>query len=152
MIATFEKYKPRTIHFSELFQKQEWSVKVYTISNKNRFDSLEILEKAKELLPDLLLEAAESTLAVYKKAFLIVHEGREGVWILLSWWTGGEMLRTKVLFAAFEHPIVIKKSPYQTNALLCVWELEVFAHERNAWVRHVLVENPNFTAYLNDVL
>lgn len=152
MTATFETYKPRPIHFFELFQKHEWSVKVYTISNKSRFDSLGILEKARELLPEWLLAAAESKLAVYKKAFLIVHEGREGVWILFSWWTGGEMLRTKVFFAAYEHPIVIKSSPYATNALLCVWELEVFAHERNAWIQHVLVENPNYKAYLKDVL
>ena len=36
----------------------------------------------------------------------------------------------------------------------CVWEMAILWHERNAWVKHVLMknENPDFEGYLNEQL
>ena len=154
MGTAFETYRPRTILFDRCMGIQDWTVKVYTITNKGEFESLAILDNCKNHLPVWLSDIENSTLPIYKQAFLIVHEAREGVWILLNWWTGGEMIETKVFFSSFNTPTAITDSPYNTNALLCVWELEVFAHERASWITHVLskADNPDFNAYIKDTL
>ncbi len=154
MSTTFEAYRPRTILFDRCMGVQDWAVKVYTITNKGEFDSLTILDNCKNHLPFWLSNIENSALPIYKQAFLIVHEAREGVWILLNWWTGGEMIETKVFFSSFDTPMEITNSPYDTNALLCIWELEVFAHERASWITHILskADDPDYTAYINDTL
>ncbi|MCK8521783.1 hypothetical protein M0D21_09385 [Aquimarina sp. D1M17] len=152
--AEFEIYKPRSILFNELFMVENWAVKIYQITNKTKFTSSNIYKNVIHHLPAWLKQLENSRLPIYKHAFLIVHEAREGIWILLNWWTGGEMIETKVFFSNFENPAVITNSPYNTNSLLCVWELEVFAHERISWIENVLkkAETPDFIGYSNDVL
>ncbi|MEL7268195.1 MAG: hypothetical protein AAGL34_01325 [Bacteroidota bacterium] len=154
MNIIFEQYKARTISFRSNMNVQDWTVKVYTISNRTQFESVTILNHCAKHLPVWLKRIEHSTLPTYKHAFLIVHEAREGVWILLNWWTGGEMIETKVFFANYDTPDIITDSPYNTNNLLCVWELEVFAHERASWIQHVLskAEAPDYEAYKNDTL
>lgn len=154
MTAVFEKYKARKIRFFELLKVNGWAIKAYTITNRANFHSSEILENVKRALPKWLSEAERTTLDTYKKAFLIVHEGREGVWVLLNCWTGGEMIQTKVFFIEYHKPGTIQDSPYAPNSLLCVWELEVFVHERTSWINNVLrkAESPQFDYYLMDVL
>lgn len=153
MSAIFEVYKPRSISFSGLLSIKNWYVKVYTITNKKEFTSNHILQNINEHLP-VWIKQIDSTLPIYKQAFLIVHEAREGVWILLNWWTGGEMIETKVFFSSFDTPQIITDSPYNTNSLLCIWELEVFAHERASWIEHILTKasNPDYIAYTSDTL
>ncbi|AWX44363.1 hypothetical protein HME9304_01363 [Flagellimonas maritima] len=152
MTHNFEIYKPRLIDFLGVRQFSNWKVKLYTITNNQSFQSKKNLKKTLSELPNWLLEVDSLKLQNYKVAFLIVHEAREGTWILLSWWTGGEMIQSKVYFSTQENPLQITSSPYKTNALLCVWELEVFAHERKAWIENVLDKNPNFDNYLLDHL
>ncbi|MEO1013043.1 MAG: hypothetical protein AAFX53_17225 [Bacteroidota bacterium] len=153
MRTTFETYKPRNIVPSEVIQKNEWSIKLYTITQKDRFSSRSILVNVIEKLPDWLKVVERSNLPIYKKAFLIVHEAREGVWILLNWWTGGEMIQTQIYFTDYKTPEIIRESPYNTSSLLCVWELEVFAHERRSWINNILkkANRPDFQSYLDDM-
>lgn len=155
MSTVFEKYQPRKISFNDWIYKNEWVIKIYTISNLERFESFSILENVKKKIPSWLKKIEESSnLPVYKQAFAIVHEAREGVWILLNWWTGGEMIETKVYFSSFQTPQRITDSPFGKNSLLCVWELEVFAHERAAWIKNILerAAKPDFENYKNDIL
>ena len=93
----------------------------------------------------------KTSLPVYQHAFLITHEAREGIWILLYWWTGGEMLNRSTWFASNENPEDLKHSP-EDDRLVCVWELEIIQHERNAWVKHVLekANQPDFAGYRED--
>lgn len=51
---------------------------------------------------------------------------------------------------ALETPAQFK--PVQGPFIACVWELEVTAHERGAWMRHALREDPDTNAYVADVL
>ncbi len=154
MKTKFETYQPRTIRFESLVDIDGWQVKVYTITNLDTFSSESILHNGKGQLCNWLRQVENSELPTYKQAFLIVHEAREGVWILLNWWTGGEMIESKVFFSNFDTPKRIEDSPYNTSSLLCVWELEVFAHERASWIAHILNKpsSPDFLAYQNDIL
>lgn len=154
MSAVFDPYKPRAIMFKESLYCNGWNIKVYTITNQEEFKAKHIFQNIGRHVPVWIDQIENTTLPTYKQAFLIVHEAREGVWILLNWWTGGEMIETKVLFSSFETPEQITDSPYGTNSLLCVWELEVFAHERRAWIRHILskANTPDYLAYTKDTL
>lgn len=153
MNAAFELYKPRKIDFKNWVEVNNWVVKIYTITNQSSFGSNVTVKLVESHLPNWLNEIDKSKLPTYKQAFLIIHEAREGVWILLNWWTGGEMIETKVYFSNFKTPNKISNSPHNTNALICVWELEVFAHERKAWIKHILkkAKNPDFYNYKLDV-
>jgi len=154
MNTVFETYKSRDIAFDECLNINNWVVKVYTITNRQEFKSDYILGNVKKHLPVWIKRIENSKLPVYKQAFLVVHEAREGVWILLNWWTGGEMIETKVFFTSFDSAEIINDSPYNTNSLLCVWELEVFAHERASWIKHILskADAPDYLGYKNDTL
>lgn len=153
-MTAIDSYKPRRITFEGMVQVAGWYVKTYCITNRAAFSSHEVYTNAIAQLPLWLTDLGNAQLPVYKQAFLILHEAREGVWILLNWWTGGEMIETKVLFSSFDTPNIITNSPYNTSSLLCVWELEVFAHERRSWIEHILAKagNPDYAAYTSDTL
>lgn len=154
MKATLEKYETRKIAFREARQIAGWGVKLYTITKGDSFKSEQAYSSFLEAIPELLQDAGRSDLPTYKQAFVIVHQAREGVLILLNWWTGGEMVETKIYFSDYGSPGTISPSPFKDKALVCIWELEVFAHERKAWITHVLSrpENPDFPSYLEDAM
>ena len=122
----FDIYQDRAISFKDVVKIDDYDVKVYTISNRPKFSSSEIYNNAIGELPFWLEHIKASSLPTYKVAFLIVHEAREGVLILLNWWTGENMLETKIYFADFNTPKKISPSLYGTKQLVCIWELEIF--------------------------
>lgn len=149
-----EKYQTRKIEFQELVSIQNWNIKVYSITNKNKFNKELIFDYVLKKLPKWITTANQSYLPTYKVGFLIIHEAREGFLVVFNWWTGGEMIESKVCFSDFKSPEDINVYPYHPKSLLCVWELEIFAHERQAWINHVLLQhkNPDFNNYLLSVL
>ena len=154
MQSEFEPYTDRRIDFLGSQAIGDWKVKVYTITMNEHFQSKDTLNAAlRSLDSEFIAQAKLSELPTHRHAFLITHEAREGVWILFSWWTGGEMVQTMVRFASYENPLGIYPSPH-SGSLVCTWELEVYQHERAAWIRHVLKQSkaPDFMGYLNDGL
>lgn len=149
----FDLYEPRQIDFSGLTIIGDWSIKVYTITLNEHFSSPKIQNTVMNSLDILLRKPKASVLPVHHNAFLIMHEAREGVWVLFSWWTGGEMLETEVRFVSFEQPTLLKPTPHDGH-LICVWELEVVQHERAAWINYVLMNprQPDFLKYQTDTL
>lgn len=152
-MADFEAYKQREISSLDTIQVSGWHVKIYTITNRDYFSAQKTLEEVFVLLPSWLSKAEFSCLPTYKTAFLVVHEAREGTWILLNWWTGGEMVETLTSFARLDSPSKIQESPYK-NSMICVWELQIMLHERQAWIKHILSKpgSPDFENYNKDIL
>ena len=149
----FESYRDRQILFRETRLVRDWWIKVYTITLNSKFESTETCSTVLERLDRFVLEGpGHSGLPSHHHAFLIIHEAREGVWILFSWWTGGEMLQTEGYFSSYEAPTKIERSNH-VGSLVCVWELAVFIHERSAWIRHILstAGRPRFESYRSDV-
>ncbi len=149
----FNQYVERTVKFNEVISVNDCRVKIYTITNHSTFRSNELLNKAIAQLPEWLNDSTEFKLDTYNVAFLIVHEGRDGLWALINWWVGGEMLRTITYFAKFGDNSEFIPLPNK-GAMACVWEMEVLRHERNSWVVHILKKphQPNFESYLSDHL
>lgn len=154
MSYPFETYKPRKIEFEQIVNIDNCKIKIYTITNRLHFESTQVLKNTLSKLSNWVLYIKNSNLPTYNLAFLIIHEAREGVLILLNWWTGENMIETKVYFADFNNPDEINIYPYHPKSLICIWELEIFAHERRTWIEHVLLQanNPDFENYLNDTL
>ncbi|OWW21020.1 hypothetical protein AYR66_17610 [Noviherbaspirillum denitrificans] len=84
---------------------------------------------------------------VYGAAFLILHEANDGSFFLLNWWTGENMLGSRVFYQA---PGAESFSDFAGSRIACcVWELEVMKHERDRWVREVLAGGKgDIAAYL----
>jgi hypothetical protein len=112
------------------------------------------------LSPDVAAAARKTAMAALKHhardarasglGFCIVHAGEEAVWLLVHWWISGGILCQQMYSAPLAQPE--RFQPVQGPFIACVWELEVTAHERGAWMRHVLREAPDTDAYLADVL
>ncbi len=145
-------YRDRSIDFIETLTIRGVTIKLYTISFHEVFTASRTLVAARKALPDWLKLMEDSDLMTHKNAFVIVHEANEGVIILFNWWTGENMIETKLFFASEDQPDKIESSLFKSKQLVCIWELEVFYHERKAWIRHILSKPmaPNYQAYQND--
>ena len=143
-----EFYKPRKVDFHQLAEVNGWRVKVYTITHKVSFTSNEALEHAISNLPHWLEKSKEMSLPTYNSAFLIVHEGRDGIWTLINWWIGGEMLQSRTYFTNFSQPDQFTRT-LKEGFMACVWELAVISFERAMWVEYILkkADQPDFTGY-----
>lgn len=147
------EYKPRPVRFLELYNHRDWQIKIYSISAKNETVSTEIVGYAKRNLAGMLEKDAIENLETYNTAILILHEGREGYFIIISWWIGENLLRHYVYSAPIENPSVF--TLYSNNGIItCIWEMAVLWFERNAWVEHVLKKprSPDIESYLSSRL
>lgn len=153
MDSEFSSYSPRNFRFHRLVAIGDWQVKVYTISFKEEYGAVEVLENALAHLEDWMEAAQALNFPTHRAAFLIVHEGRDGVWSILNWWIGGEMLQMTTFYTSYEEPSTFRHHP-NNSAMACVWELAVTGHERQAWINHVLkqADAPDWEAYFNDRL
>lgn len=150
--TTLESYRTRNVEYHGLVKSAGWRTKVYTLTKGKAFDSAEALAESLSQLGNWLLRSDDYDYDVYKIACLIVHEGDEGVFSILNWWTGEHMLQNFVYYSANDDPQFELMS--EDGLTCCVWEMAVIWHERNAWIRHVLRngDQPRFEDYLGDVL
>lgn len=146
---TFANYKPRKIGFHQIVDINSWQIKVYTITFREEFQSVSALESAITKLPDWLKLSETLEFENYQIGFMMVHEGRDGVWVILSWWTGENMLRSVTFANSAEAPEEFHLTPKE-GGMVCVWELEVVDFERRMWIEHVLkkADQPDFRGYL----
>lgn len=148
---SMDVYKKRKIVYGDTAISGNWRVKVHLITYREKFGAVNVLQNAISNLPKWLEEFSRIDLPISMIGSLIVHEGKDGVWTLLSFWAGGNMLRTTTFYSPFTD-----ESDFQLlerGSMACVWELAVIDHERRAWVKHVLMNCiPDYAAYLNDTL
>jgi hypothetical protein len=148
-----EIYKPRKINSNGLLALDDWKIKVYTITNRVRFESAITLQSAVARLPEWLEKSRKLGFETHGAAFLIVHEGIDGVWSLINWWIGGEMLQSMTFYTNFNSPTEFQARP-QEGFLRCVWEMEVILFERAMWIKHILKKagKPDFETYFHQSL
>ena len=145
-------YHTRSVRFIEIHRHIDWKIKLYGISTAAEFVSNQNIVAAKAEISKWLDRSVIHNFENYKVATLIIHEAREGCFAIINWWVDENML---------QHFVYFRKSSTATFTLFsdsgvitCVWEMAVLWHERNAWVKHILMknENPDLNAYLNDAL
>lgn len=69
-------------------------------------------------------------------AVLLVHAGGDGDYVLVHTWIEGHMADLAVFTGPAGKPELLR--PGRAGLAPCVWEAAVFAHERDAFSRHVL--------------
>lgn len=168
MTPTFTRsacYEPRPTRFLGVREYQGgWCLKTYSIVRPGATLDAPAYEEALTLASRALPQPAQSSRRP-GVGFVIAHQGgggegerergvgvNEGVlYLVLGWWDNENELPLRVWVredaerrwrAALEHESV------------CVWDLRVLWHERNAYVRHVLGPDaePDVGAYLADAL
>ena len=82
--------------------------------------------------------------------FLIRHPGLNQHYIILAWWDNQNELITRVLVRPNTSDGTWEDA--QGRYSFCVWDLDVFAHERERYVQHVLTPaaGPQINRYLAD--
>ena len=148
-----ESYKTRKISFKSLVKTDNWHVKVYTISTDGAFDYPVFYKSVLGKLPHWLKQKNSFDVIHDNIAFLILHSVKEGVFSLINWWVGKNMLNTNIFITDPDQPTVFKKISGDGLAP-CVWELEIINHERISWTNHILkqIGTPKYKAYLNDTI
>lgn len=148
-----EPYAPRRMAFFNQWNEDGLAIKAYAIQ-RNPDPTVPLLS------PEVAAAARKTAMATLKHnardaratglGFCIVHVGEEAVWLLVDWWISGGILCQQMYSAALNEPD--RFQPVQGPFIACVWELQVTTHERGAWMRHVLREDPDTAAYLTDVM
>lgn len=145
-------YKPRPIRCLGLLQHAEWILKVYSISYQHERIRNDELILVKSHLNTWLSKSQAYPLESYHLATLILHEAKEGVFANINWWIGENMLQNFVyLKKVNDHNYKLYS---EDGMATCVWEMAIWWHERNSWVKYILMQNekPNVDEYLKDQL
>ena len=132
-------YRPRAIAFAGVRASGRWRLKTTVVTVRGTAAHFaDIIEGAGQQADRLLVAVPAGRDAGV--AHLTVHLGTAGVWLLLDWWSEGDILMHRHFHALFDDPTRFTDvAPHHLGP--CVWELAVHAHERDAWLRHVLA-NP----------
>ena len=144
-----EAYAPRPIRFLEEWQAAPgWRLKVYSIAYGREQARPEAVAAAKERAEKMIPPTGG-----YGVGFLGVHDGRGAVFAFLDWWEGENELHHHVWVAPADHPTALKPV-VDNNPSVCVWDIAVQWHERQAWVTHVLAnpDGPDLEGYLSERL
>lgn len=148
----FTPYQSRPIRFLEIYEHLDWKIKMYSISIHNEFVSQNNIEQVKSKIPDWLEKSNQYNFTTYNIATVIIHEGREGCFAIINWWIDENMIQN---FVYLKNNTQDDFFLYSNNEIVtCVWEMAIWWHERNAWIKHILLKNkqPDFEAYLNEQL
>jgi hypothetical protein len=147
-----EAYRPRRVVPRGVRAVDGWRLKQYHIvygeaaPDWGRFEGG--LGSAKQ--QGLWLPAAEGP-GRYGVGFVIGHQGRVSDYLVLKWWDNENELPGMVL--VHDRVPHAPWRPAKSCEGICVWDLSVIWHERNAFVRTVLARTgePDVEAYLADM-
>jgi len=147
-----ENYIPRPVRDRGVQTFGDWSLKVYGIAYAGDEPGSELVQAALDVAGSALPKAALSN-GRFGLGFLGIHEGRDGNFVFVSWWENENELQHRVFFSTPQRPGQLRPAR-PDEPIACVWDLSVIAHEREAWIRHILA-NPHGAdtgAYLADAL
>ncbi len=144
------------VHSDPYRDRQTWLIEVADIRNVK----LKIYGMCGDgkVIADSIVDRAKSFIAANadfgedaKYGFVVLHHGEEAMWLLVDWWIE-DILHQQLFYASIDDVGDFRDGP-PNHEMACVWELLVTSHERDAWVKHVMMDpgNANFEAYLDDV-
>ena len=147
-----EAYAPRRVRPMGVRSFGDWTLKLYGIAYGRAEPSPELVHAALEAADSALPAPARSD-ARYGLGFLGIHHGRDSNFVFVCWWENENELQHRVFYSAPDRPGALRPATPQ-EPIACVWDLSVIAHEREAWIRHIL-SRPSAAdrvAYLADAL
>jgi hypothetical protein len=143
------QYRPRAFSFLGTRTSGRWRIKINLITVEGAASQFADIVEAAWQTAVSALRRVPATEADTNIAFLTIHVGLAGVWLLVDRWEDGDMLRHHHFRAPLDNPLHfadVSSDHYGP----CVWELAVQAYERQAWLTYVLANpsGPDIEAYL----
>lgn len=140
------RFETRPTRYVGLATINGWRIKQYEITLDNTPISAAVAAAAHQLLTNTVPATDDGV------GFVITHRGAEQMWLLADLWHG-DIIHQYTFFADLVTPTDFEPVP-TGGPTACVWELAVHAHERDAYIEHVLdpYDGPDHDAYLADVL
>ena len=129
-----------------------WTLKIYGIDYGGAEPRPELVDAGVRIaVPALPNPAVDDDR--YGLGFLGIHDGRDSNFVFVCWWQKENELQHRVFYSEPEQPTRLRPAAPE-EPIACVWDLSVLAHEREAWVRHMLASpsGPDAEAYLADTL
>jgi len=136
---TFTRYEDRKTRFLGYFERNDWCVKVYTISIDGEPVDETVLEDTKSFVVDVLRNCSLD-FEHYNIATMILHKAREGYFLLVNEWVDENMLAQQLFLADFSSPLTFKDIS-DSQLICCVWEMQAINFDRDLWVREILTDN-----------
>ena len=143
-----EPYNARAIRFLELWEPQDWRIKVYGIAYQGELPRTELILPAKSAASDVLRNIAPSH-TTFGVGFLGIHDGRGENQIFVDVWANENELLHTVFVSPTDEPAAVRPAPAGHNSV-CVWDLHLQCFERRAWLETVMRNEgePDLEAYL----
>ena len=128
-------YTPRPVIAEPILEYRRWRIKPYRISLP---DPAEQMAVQAEPLDAILVPTLDNLEPNTEKAlgFAILHRGQDGTYLLVGWWVGGHNLASHTYRVDRDHTGAFLTVPFPLFA--CVWEMAVYAFERDRWVDLVM--------------
>jgi hypothetical protein len=155
MNRTFQRtarYEPRRLEFMGVLEfAGGWRLKAYSILCASGVLDEPAHDEGFTRAASMLPRPAESA-SRPGVGFVILHQGRGVVYLVLGWWDNENELPLRVLVREATPGADWRAAAAHES--VCVWDLRVLWHEREAYVRHVLgpERGPDIEGYLLDAL
>jgi hypothetical protein len=145
MIQLIEPYRRRPIRFLELWEPEGWRIKVYGIAYNRELPRPELVATAKRLAANHLANDRNH----YGVGFLGIHDGRGANFVFFDFWADENELHHHVYTSPSEETENLRLTGPDDSSV-CVWDLQVQAFERQAWIEGVLANpfGPNLDQYV----
>ena len=130
-------FAPRPITFRDVVEHDGWRLKRYTITTGVSVDEWSDFAPGDALALDALPRPAR-TAERAGVGFLIQHRGAGADYVVLGWWDRENELPVRVVVR--DQVPGATWRPARASESFCVWDLQVIAHERDAYVATVLAE------------
>lgn len=129
-------YQTRPIRFLELWQPDDWKIKVYGIASGRPEPRDELVHAAKTVAAERIAEMPP-TMTHYSVGFLGVHDGLTSNFVFIDWWADENELHHHVYKSPCDDLGQLTCTT-PTGVIACVWDLRLIAFEREAWLETVL--------------
>jgi hypothetical protein len=143
----FDRFQPRPLTVLGIQQVAGYRVKRYAIRLGDGPIDMARFDAGWDLVPDILPRPA---IAAERPGvgFAILHQGRTGDYVILSWWDQQNELPTRILVRDLSG-----WRSAESSESFCVWDLRVMWWEREAYVNSILAGLLNAAeAYLEAII
>jgi hypothetical protein len=151
-----EKYEDRPVEFGGIWEDGQWKFKIYRITHKKNTPADErTLEIAKDFAKDVVLDYTtkyEIAAPSYGLGYIILHKGMDSNFIVVSWWSGENMLVTRSMLASLNDQYNYFEIT-ESGMNVCVWDMLIHSFERNSWVKNILESpyEPHIDMYMQNI-
>ncbi len=132
-------FAPRDVEFRGVIECAGYRLKAYSIVYGDAPLEEAVFEKGMKLAADDLPRPA---IDAHRPGvgFVIFHQGDGVHYLVLNWWDRENEMPIRTWVNYFEDDAPWR--PASGGESVCVWDLEVIGHERNAYVETILTPTP----------